>query len=170
MMASTGEGFHGLHQFAVIASGFLKVDEKINYDLVDNVMRLSFYAGMTAIFLMIGALLVKLMWNCDGDGGGRPADENSRLLCDDKDVVDGYGATDGGTDLESGSSWTSSEDLYDGKVCVICYDDPRQCCFVPCGHCIACHACATRIMKQESRSCPICRGIIDKIRKLVQVS
>ena len=63
-----------------------------------------------------------------------------------------------GDDLESGNfscssssnsggsnnTSTSSEDLYDGKVCVICYDEQRNCFFVPCGHCATCYACAQR--------------------------
>lgn len=52
-----------------------------------------------------------------------------------------------GNDLESGncsSSTTSSEDLYDAKLCVICYDEQRNCFFVPCGHCATCYDCAQR--------------------------
>ncbi|XP_051126903.1 E3 ubiquitin-protein ligase APD1-like isoform X2 [Andrographis paniculata] len=120
-----------------------------------------------------------LMWNCDeeeGGGGGEAARESSRLLPSKKKSGRGggegsnYGGTGSSPDLETGSNATSSsssdDELYDGQICVICYDDQRDCFFVPCGHCIACHTCAARIMKEESKSCPICRGIIEKIRKL----
>lgn len=173
-MASTEGDFRGLHQFSVVSAAFIKDDEERNdYEMVDYAIHRLFYAGIAVIFMMIVALVVKLMWNCDGDGdgGGGRVNESSRLLPspekDEGDVDTFYGGTDD-TVLESGSSsssssWTSSED---GKVCVICYDDPRECLFIPCGHCIACHACAIRIMKQEGKSCPICRGTIDKMSKL----
>lgn len=56
-----------------------------------------------------------------------------------------YGTTaeEDDDDAESGSS-SSSEDLYDAKLCVICYDDQRNCFFVPCGHCATCYDCAQR--------------------------
>lgn len=74
-----------------------------------------------------------------------------------------------GTDEEDGESsrGSSSGDLYDGKICVICYDVPRSCFFVPCGHCATCQDCANRIMEVETRVCPICRRLIHKVRKVV---
>lgn len=47
-------------------------------------------------------------------------------------------------DPESGISGSSSDDLYDGKICIICYDGPRNCFFVPCGHCATCYECSKR--------------------------
>lgn len=44
----------------------------------------------------------------------------------------------------SDASSTSSEELYDEKLCVICYDEQRNCFFVPCGHCATCYDCAQR--------------------------
>lgn len=95
---------------------------------------------------MVIALIVKLMWNCDVDEASGEtiirATENSRLLSPQKaDAGAKYGTNK--DDLESGSS-SSSEDLYDRKICVICYDDQRNCFFIPCGHCITCHTCAHR--------------------------
>lgn len=58
-----------------------------------------------------------------------------------------------GEDIERGncsynsspSTNNSSEDnLYDRKVCVICYDEQRDCFFVPCGHSATCCVCAQR--------------------------
>jgi len=37
-----------------------------------------------------------------------------------------------------------SEELYDEKLCIICYDEQRNCFFVPCGHCATCYDCAQR--------------------------
>ncbi|OMO70636.1 Zinc finger, RING/FYVE/PHD-type [Corchorus olitorius] len=63
-----------------------------------------------------------------------------------------YGTTAGEEDdAETGSSSSSSsEDLYDAKLCVICYDDQRNCFFVPCGHCATCYDCAQRYYKLET--------------------
>lgn len=47
-------------------------------------------------------------------------------------------------DDDAGSTTSSSEDLYDAKLCVICYDDQRNCFFVPCGHSATCYVCAKR--------------------------
>lgn len=46
-------------------------------------------------------------------------------------------------DVETGSC-SSGEDLYDSRICVICYDEQRNCFFVPCGHCATCYECALR--------------------------
>ncbi|XP_030455782.1 E3 ubiquitin-protein ligase APD2-like [Syzygium oleosum] len=69
-------------------------------------------------------------------------------------------------DIETGSCGSSSsEELYDGKICVICYDEERNCYFVPCGHCATCYDCAQRIFDGETRACPVCRRPVRKVRK-----
>lgn len=30
------------------------------------------------------------------------------------------------------------------RLCAICFDAPRDCFFLPCGHCVACFECGTR--------------------------
>lgn len=65
-----------------------------------------------------------------------------------------YGSSYCGEDIEYGScsnancNTTSSSydqlDIYDGKICVICFDEQRNCFFVPCGHCATCYVCAHR--------------------------
>lgn len=30
------------------------------------------------------------------------------------------------------------------RLCAICFDAPRDCFFIPCGHCVACFECGTR--------------------------
>ncbi|TYI89061.1 hypothetical protein E1A91_D03G027800v1 [Gossypium mustelinum] len=68
-------------------------------------------------------------------------------------------------DVETGSC-SSGEDLYNARICVICYDEQRNCFFVPCGHCATCYECALRIYDEENKVCPVCRRIIGKVRKL----
>lgn len=99
---------------------------------------------------MVIALMMKLLWNCDADyvdGGELRANEASALL---PPKVEGWFISYGTSeedDIESvfnRSCNSSSDDLYDGKICVICFDNQRSCLFVPCGHCITCYNCAKR--------------------------
>ncbi|KAL3833286.1 hypothetical protein ACJIZ3_008022 [Penstemon smallii] len=146
-----------LSQYAVTVT-FKKHDYINEMGLIDSAMRLVFYCAVT---------VVKLLWNCDGDEVDRDAraTETSLLLSTEKIVISFYGTSE--EDLESGKgSNTSSDDLYDGKLCAICYDGQRSCVFVPCGHCVTCYTCAYRIINDEIRTCPICRTIIQRVRKL----
>lgn len=54
------------------------------------------------------------------------------------------------------------------RLCVICFDAPRDCFFLPCGHCAACFTCATRIA-EEAGTCPICRRKMKKVKKIFTV-
>ncbi|KAE8714391.1 RING/U-box superfamily protein isoform 3 [Hibiscus syriacus] len=67
----------------------------------------------------------------------------------------------------TGSSRNSSVDLNDAKLCIICYDDERNCFFIPCGHSATCFECAKRVMEEDNKMCPICRKLIRKAKKTV---
>ncbi|KAK7294696.1 hypothetical protein RJT34_17589 [Clitoria ternatea] len=54
------------------------------------------------------------------------------------------------------------------RLCAICFDAPRECFFLPCGHCVTCFACGTRIV-ETSGTCSICRRNIKKVRKIFTV-
>ncbi|KAL3525639.1 hypothetical protein ACH5RR_014011 [Cinchona calisaya] len=129
--------------------------------------RLVIYVAIMAVLVMIVTLIIKLLGHCRGEDSStsqRAANETNRLLA--KEVVPfTYGTCEG--DLESGKCCSSpSENLYDGKICVICYDKQRNCFFIPCGHCATCYSCAQRITAEETKSCPVCRRYIRKVRKL----
>ncbi|XP_052176890.1 E3 ubiquitin-protein ligase APD2 isoform X2 [Diospyros lotus] len=62
--------------------------------------------------------------------------------------------TEDDEDLEDrlASSSLEGKPLKDGdynnnirRLCAICFDAPRDCFFLPCGHCVACFACGTRL-------------------------
>ncbi|KAH1242075.1 putative E3 ubiquitin-protein ligase XBAT35 [Glycine max] len=53
-------------------------------------------------------------------------------------------------------------------LCAICFDAPRDCFFLPCGHCVACFACGTRIA-EAAGTCPVCRRNMKKVRKIFTV-
>ncbi|KAL7264295.1 hypothetical protein ACSBR1_002282 [Camellia fascicularis] len=54
------------------------------------------------------------------------------------------------------------------RLCVTCFDAPRDCFFLPCGHCATCFACGTRVV-EEAGTCPICRRTMKKVRKIFTV-
>ncbi|KAK3016884.1 hypothetical protein RJ639_005899 [Escallonia herrerae] len=155
-------------------SQFVVVTTPPNGDLGGWYVELSFVARFVTYVAILGfiVIIIFLMWNyfgaCDAESHQEefPVQEISETypLLPEKTFRTPYGT--GEEDEESGSS-SSSEDLYDGKICVICYDMPRNCFFVPCGHCATCYDCAQRIMEAESKVCPICRRLIHKVRKLI---
>ncbi|CAA0841011.1 RING/U-box superfamily protein [Striga hermonthica] len=138
--------------------------------------------AIIAVLVMVIALIMKLMRNINRDniratdGQNVPlSTESSRLLLSSSSEertfssCSSYGTINNSDEedlLESGklrNCSSSSEDLYDVKICVICYDHRRNCFFVPCGHCISCIPCAKRIIRGEIKSCPICRTFINKV-------
>ena len=55
--------------------------------------------------------------------------------------------------------------LKEELLCRICYIDPSDVAFIPCGHLMACGRCAANLLA-TSNSCPICRTDIEKYLKL----
>ncbi|KAL8102197.1 hypothetical protein AgCh_026916 [Apium graveolens] len=47
-------------------------------------------------------------------------------------------------DMLEGQSKDGGTDLSISRLCAICFDAPRDCFFLPCGHCVACLACGMR--------------------------
>lgn len=104
---------------------------------------------LSAILLMIIALIMKLVWNWNEEDRNVEVrvSETSGLLSHKEEEASfiSYGTHEEDLESSGGRSCSStSEDLYDGKICVICYDDQRSCFFTPCGHCITCYTCAKR--------------------------
>lgn len=60
-----------------------------------------------------------------------------------------YGTNAEDDEDDSGASSSCSEELYDEKLCAICYDEQRNSFFVPCGHCATCYDCAQRYLTAE---------------------
>lgn len=46
--------------------------------------------------------------------------------------------------LEGKSSRDGENGNNTRRLCAICFDAPRDCFFLPCGHCVACYACGIR--------------------------
>ncbi|GLT58873.1 hypothetical protein SLA2020_317340 [Shorea laevis] len=164
-------------QFLVVTTPN-KVDSGAWYIELSFVARLITYIAILGFFFVIIFFVLKYLGACDtresifdtapmGIQYDRtPATETTPLLRRTQ-LRSTYGTERGDADDdETGSSSSASEDLYDAKLCVICYDDQRNCFFIPCGHCSTCYDCAQRIMSEDNKMCPICRRLIHKVRRL----
>lgn len=91
-------------------------------------------------------LIMKLMKTYDQEVDLRQvvSSETDRLLPKDTMPSLNYGTCCQQNLVSENYSSSSSEDLYDENICIICYDNTRNCFFVPCGHCATCCACAKR--------------------------
>ncbi|XP_057544997.1 E3 ubiquitin-protein ligase APD2 [Amaranthus tricolor] len=139
-------------------------------------VRLVAYFAVLALLVLITFLALKVLGEWRERSFNEDEGEINPLMHQSdyhKTIRINYGAFE--KDLESqtscnsdgGDNGTSSKctTLYDAKICIICYDQQRNCFFVPCGHCATCFSCAQRIFYEENRNCPVCRRFMGKIRK-----
>ncbi|XP_047334608.1 E3 ubiquitin-protein ligase APD2-like [Impatiens glandulifera] len=76
-------------------------------------------------------------------------------------------ASDHDEDFEEGKTLRDgeSEDSNTKRLCAICFDAPRDCFFLPCGHSVSCYTCGKRIA-EVAGTCPICRRAMKKVRRI----
>ena len=59
------------------------------------------------------------------------------------------------------------DELDNTTLCTLCFENPRDICFAGCGHCLACGACADRLVAQHGGTrktpCPVCRQPIKRL-------
>ncbi|CAL1378764.1 unnamed protein product [Linum trigynum] len=141
-------------------------------------------AGMSALMLVGLNVLNKFRsMNGERSGGGGLEPGRAPLLSNKDDDLSSWGSSYesvsseendlgelmAGGSAEGGKSSRDGENSsYTRRLCAICFDAPRDCFFLPCGHCVACFACGTRIA-EASGSCPICRRQMKKVRKIYTV-
>ena len=53
------------------------------------------------------------------------------------------------------------DDVDDEASCVVCLNEKKEICLVPCGHVCVCSFCAEVLFSQAERLCPVCRCIIE---------
>ncbi|CAN6562895.1 unnamed protein product [Malus baccata var. baccata] len=108
----------------------------------------------TALLVIVAVMVMKYINEYEDTGledvGGSA--ETDPLQPAGKTVRSAYGTCE---DSSSNSSNTviksSSEDLYDEKICEIRYTEQRDCFLVPCGHCATCDVCAERYVENSKR-------------------
>ncbi|CAN4095346.1 unnamed protein product [Withania somnifera] len=145
-------------------------DQSGTYIETPFIVRFVTYLGVLGVAAIITCLILKCLGIChnhenyaeERQVSGEVTETNP--IFPRKKLRPTYGTYEEEANLGRSSS---SEDLYDGRICVICYDNPRSRFFVPCGHCATCQECAQRIMNVESKVCPVCRRPIHKVKKLI---
>ena len=60
-------------------------------------------------------------------------------MSQDEEDLNFTGASIDGKSLGDGETSINTQ-----RLCAICFDAPRDCFFLPCGHCVACFACGAR--------------------------
>ncbi|KAH9701708.1 E3 ubiquitin-protein ligase APD2 [Citrus sinensis] len=142
--------------------------------------------GVMTILMLLAFRYCNMCRTTSGDGTGFQATERGSqrapLLSHKDDDLSSWGSSYDSVshdeqDLEDRLPVNSLEgtSLNEGEINrnhrhlrVICCDAPRDCFFLPCGHCAACFACGTRIA-EEGGTCSICRKKIKKVRKIFTV-
>ncbi|CAI8606264.1 unnamed protein product [Vicia faba] len=140
---------------------------------VSFLARVFSYIILLGIFMIVIFLILKCLGDGDGDNNNVVAQqevtETEPLVSAQTNIVT-YGTNKfhekEECDSESDVSSSSSEELYNEKLCIICYDEQRNCFFVPCGHCATCYDCAQRIVNGDSKVCPVCRRLLHRVRRL----
>ncbi|XP_022745118.1 uncharacterized protein LOC111295729 [Durio zibethinus] len=140
--------------------------------------------GMTAIMLVVFNFLNKFQFTREDETSVRYQEIDSArapLLLHKDDDISSWGSSydsvsSDEADLEDfiagsleGTSIKDDENSNNTRrLCAICFDAPRDCFFLPCGHCVACYACGTRIA-EAAGTCPICHRNMRKVRKIFTV-
>ncbi|CAN7071531.1 unnamed protein product [Brassica oleracea var. botrytis] len=129
--------------------------------------RLVVYITFLGTIMFLIFLILKFLSDCDME------DDMERLPVVAGEEVTGWTPlvnetleVTGKGDLER-ASFSSADDVDYSTLCVICFEERRNCFFVPCGHSATCRGCAEKIMSEENKVCPICRRVIRKAKRLV---
>ncbi|KAL4376311.1 hypothetical protein GQ457_02G015030 [Hibiscus cannabinus] len=157
-----------LHRDYSPSMAFSSEDDEEWCSVLGFFARLVAYVAILAVMVVVVLLILKYLMEFGDQSGDledvrAAAESETDPLLPEKTIPITYGTCE--DDVETGSC-SSGEDLYDARICIICYDEQRNCFFVPCGHCATCYDCAQRIYEEENKVCPVCRRIIGKIRKL----
>ncbi|KMT12328.1 hypothetical protein BVRB_5g102700 [Beta vulgaris subsp. vulgaris] len=126
--------------------------------------------GLTSIMLWTFNYLNRVRRNMEDTAENQSGDlgpERAPLLSQKDDEVSSLGSS---YDSGSQNDEETQEDLEEGcrRLCVICFDAPKDCFFIPCGHCASCFTCGIRIA-EAAGTCPICRRKMKKVRRIYTV-
>ncbi|PSS09491.1 E3 ubiquitin-protein like [Actinidia chinensis var. chinensis] len=143
-------------------------------------------SGMMAAIILLAFRVGNMFQVIRGDEtriqAGEMTSERAPLLSHKDDDLLSWGSSYDSIshDEEEIDEWLAVASLLDGKpqnegeanssrrLCVICFDAPRDCFFLPCGHCTVCFTCGSRIV-EDAGTCPVCKRIMKKVRKIFTV-
>ncbi|CAJ2675374.1 unnamed protein product [Trifolium pratense] len=172
-MCSTGNGscklstFFPITYYVILTKPKNGNDDEAWFVEVSFMARVFSYIILLGIFMIVIFLILKCLGADDNHNEveAQGVTETQPLMQTNPTSYGTYKFHDK-KEEESDASSSSSEELYNEKLCIICYDEQRNCFFVPCGHCATCYDCAQRIMDGDSKVCPVCRRLIHKVRRL----
>ncbi|XVE76551.1 hypothetical protein DITRI_Ditri12bG0182500 [Diplodiscus trichospermus] len=140
--------------------------------------------GLTAIMLVGFNFLNKFQFTREDETSvrfGEIASARTPLLSRKDDDISSWGSSYDSVSSDEGdledflAGSVEGMSINDGensnntrRLCAICFDAPRDCFFLPCGHCVACCACGSRIA-EAAGTCPVCRRNMKKVRKIFTV-
>ncbi|XP_021278969.1 uncharacterized protein LOC110412690 isoform X2 [Herrania umbratica] len=140
-------------------------------------------SGVMTILILLAFRICKIFQSIDGIGfhAGGMQSERAPLLPEKDDEISSWGSSYDSVshDEEDLEEWLAKT-FPEGKpsnegdsnntrcLCVVCFEAPRDCFFLPCGHCATCFTCGTRIA-EDAGSCPICRRKMKKVRMIFTV-
>lgn len=115
---------------------------------ISFIVRFVTYLGVLGVAVIITCLVLKSLGACQDESYAEERSVSREVTETDpifpqKELRSTYGTCEEEANLGRSSS---SQDLYDWRICVICYDNPRNRFFVPCGHCATCQECAQRFV------------------------
>ncbi|VFQ90971.1 unnamed protein product [Cuscuta campestris] len=136
--------------------------------------------GTSCLVLLVHRFLVNLQQSREDSSRSELGDTRSErfpMLSHKHDDSSSLGSSYCSQDDEKFEDATTSINTSDGKtvkesdaphLCAICFDAPRDCFFIPCGHCLSCFECGTRIA-EAAGTCPVCRRRMKKVKKIYTV-
>ncbi|KAJ8448331.1 hypothetical protein Cgig2_021959 [Carnegiea gigantea] len=144
-------GIGGMTSIMLWAFNFLNRIRRSNEDMLENQSR------------NVGPERAPLLPQKDDDLSslGSSYDSGSQNGEDYQDFLE-----EGPCDERSGGE--GGKKYHPRQLCVICYDAPKDCFFIPCGHCASCFKCGVRIA-EVAGTCPICRRRMKKVRRIYNV-
>ncbi|KAL8099277.1 hypothetical protein AgCh_031809 [Apium graveolens] len=138
----TAPGYPNLYDSRRYHVDFITSDNQLAVDFLVLVM---VYVTLMVVIMIMIMLILKFMKTFDQEADLRQvavsSSETDRLLPKETMSALNYGTCYQQDFVSENYSSISSEDE---NICIICYDNSRNCFFVPCGHCATCCACAKR--------------------------
>ncbi|CAN7103695.1 unnamed protein product [Brassica rapa subsp. narinosa] len=128
-------------------------------------IRISYQARCTSYAIVTGLVICFLLVALELYKRFERAGEDRHVMDDDSSITSILVHKDD----DVSSIGNEGEASYGTKTrCAICFDAKRDCFFLPCGHCVACYQCGTKIT-EAAGSCPICRKKIKKVKQIYTV-
>ncbi|KAJ4906898.1 RING/U-box superfamily protein [Raphanus sativus] len=126
--------------------------------------------GLVTCFMLVAIQLWKRL-QCNGGESYQTDNDSTRtrlLVNKDEDGSSNESFAADDADLEDFTGNEGEASNSTRRLCAICFDAKRDCFFLPCGHCVSCYQCGTKIA-EAAGSCPVCRRKMKKVKRIYTV-